>query len=239
MHQKYIIQPLAFLLGAAGVVHGGLSKALVVGRVKNAAQDGGPLSGGGVQQPGEIVLRQHRHLRKLLGVNAQQLDNGVRHSGGTADRLVRLADEFGLGGHLDHAAAPLGRALLVGPAAHRVAAPPVGKGQLHRGLGLRCSKIAAQHRCFSIFARGLAVECKGDGVKQGGLARAGIAADQKQAVAAERRKIQLCTAGVGAEGVQDQLPGFHSLFDASSRSFFTASTSSVVRARPFILVKKS
>ena len=108
MHQKYIIQPLAFFLGAAGVVHGGLSKALVVGRVKNAAQDGGPLGGGGVQQPGEIVLRQHRHLRKLLGVNAQQLDNGVRHSGGTADRLVRLADELGLGGHLDHAAAGRG-----------------------------------------------------------------------------------------------------------------------------------
>ena len=239
VHQKYIVQTLTFLVGLTGVLDGGLTQALVVGGVKNAAQDGRAVRGRRVEQPGKVVLRQHRNLGKLFGVDAQQLDHGVGHGGRTADRLVRLTDQLGLGGHLDHAGAALGGALLVGPAAHGVAAPTVGKGQLDARLGVGGGKITAQHRCFPVLAGGLAVERKRDGVKQGGLARAGVAADQKQSAAAERREVQLGAARVGAEGGQDQLLGFHSLFDASSRNLFTATVSSTVRGRPFILVKKS
>ena len=239
VHQKYIIQTFTFLVRLAGVLLRGLSQTLVVCRVKNAAQDSGTLGGGRVEQLGKIVLRQHRHLCKLLGVNAQQLDHCIGHGRGTADGLVRLTDELSLGGHLDHTAAALGGTLLVGPAAHGVGAPAVGKGQLHRSFHVRRRKIAAQHRCFSVLAGSLAIEGEGDGIKQGGLARAGIAANNEQPIAAEGCKVQLGVRGIRAEGVQNQLLGFHSVFDASSRNFFTASTSSVVSGRPFILVKKS
>ena len=79
VHQKYIVQTLAFLVGLTGVLDGGLTQALVVGGVKNAAQDGRAVRGRRVEQPGKVVLRQHRHLGKLFGVDAQQLDHGVGH----------------------------------------------------------------------------------------------------------------------------------------------------------------
>ena len=209
----------------------------MVGSVKNLAQNGGAVGGWRIEQPGKVVLRQHGHLGKLPGVNAQQLGDGGGHGGGTAHRLVRLTDEFRLGGAFHKAAATLGGPLLVRPAAHGVAAAPVGKGQLHVGFGFGRGKITAQHRGFAVLAGGLAVQGKGDGVKQGGLARAGVAADQKQAAAAKDRQVQVGAPGVGAKGVQGQVQGFH--LEASSRRAFTARASSTVSGRPFIWVKKS
>ena len=180
---------------------------------------------------------QHRNLCKLLGINAQKLRYGGGHRQRPADRLLRLAQKFRLGRAFYHAAAALGGTLLLGPAAHGVAAPAVGKLQFHAGLCRRLGKITAQHRGFSVFAGGFAVQGKGDSIKQRGLAAAGIAADQKQSAAAKGRKIQHGLPGVGTKGGQLQACRLH--FCASSRIFFTAARSSSVRGRPFICSKKS
>ena len=173
----------------------------MVGGVKDLAQDRRTVGGRRIQQPGKIILRQHGDLRKLFGVDAQQLGDGGGHSRSPADGFLRLADQLGLGRAFYNAAAALGGALLVRPAAHGVGAAPVGKVQLHKSFGIRRGKIAAQHRGFAVFAGRFAVQGKGDGVKQGGLARAGVAADQKQPAAAENRKVKVGAPGVGAKGV--------------------------------------
>ncbi len=238
MHEQHLLQTAAGLVGLPGVADGRLSQPLVVGGVKDLAQDVGAVGGRRVEQPGEVVLGQHGHLGKLLGVDAQQLDHRRRHGLGARDRGFRFPDQFRPGRAFHDAAAPLGGALLLRPAAHHVGAAPVGEGQLHEGLGVGGGEIAAQHGGLAVFAGGLAVEGKGDGVKQGGLAGAGVAADQEQAAAAEFGKIQLGAPGIGPEGTQGQVQGFHALA-ASSRSCFTARASSMVRGRPFIWVKKS
>src|SRR5699024_2410900 len=117
-------------------------------------------------------------------------------------------------------------------------AAPVAESQFHKRFGLGRGKVAAQHGGLAVFAGGLAVQGEGDRVEQRGLARAGIAADQKQAAAAEAGKVQFGAARIGAEGRQGQIERFHPLA-ASSRSALTARASSTVSGRPFIWVKKS
>ena len=238
MQQDGVLAPAAGVLGLAGVLHGGLAQALVVGGVKDLPQNGGAVGRRRVEQPREIVLRQHRHLRELFGVDAQQLGHGRRDGRRTGDGFVRFLDKLGARRAFDGAAAALGGAQLFGPAAHGVAAPAVAEGQLDAGLGVGGGKVAAQHGGLAVFAGGLAVQRKGDGVKQRGLARAGVAADQKQTAAAKLRKVQLGTAGVGAKSGQGQAQGFHALA-ASSRRALTARVSSAVSGRPFMRVKKS
>ena len=238
MHEQHLVQTAAGFVGLPGVLHSGLTQPLVVGGIKDLAQNGRPVGGGCIQQPGKIVLGQHRHLGELLGVDAQQFDHRRRHRHGARDRFLRFPDQFGPGRAFDDTAAPLGGPLLFGPAADQILAAPVGEGQLHKGFGFGGGKIAAQHGGLAVFAGGLAVERKGDGVKQGGLARAGVAADQKQSAAAKPGKIQLGASRIGPEGTQRQVQGFHALA-ASSRSCLTARASSMVSGRPFIWVKKS
>ena len=238
MQEQCFLQTAAGLVGLPGMADGRLAQPLVVGGVKDLAQDVRPVGRRRVEQPGKVVLGQHGHLGELFGVDAQQLDHGRRHGLGPRYRGFRLPDQFRPGRAFHNAAAPLGGPLLFRPAAHHIGAAPVGEGQFHKGFVGGGGKIAAQHGGLAVFAGGLAVEGKGDGVKQGGLAGAGVAADEEQSAAAEPGKIQLGAPGVGAEGAERQVQGFHALA-ASSRSCLTARASSMVRGRPFIWVKKS
>ena len=220
-----------------GAALGGLAQTLAVAGVKNLAQNGGPVGAGSVEQPGKIVLRQHGDLGKLLCVDAQQRGHGGGHGGHAGHRFLRLPEQLGFGGHTDHPRAAFGGALLVGPAAHGVHPAPVGKFQLHPGLGVRRGKIAAQHGGFAVHAGGLAVQRVGDGVKQGGLARAGVAADQKQTAAAEGAQVQRNGPGVGAKRAQRQTQRLHGA--SSSRMARTASRSASVSGRSFCFSKNS
>ena len=157
MHEQHFLQTAAGVVGFPGVLHRRLAQALVVGGIKDLAQNGRAVGGGRIQQPGKIVLGQHGHLGELFGVDAQQLDDGRRDSHRPRDRFLRFPDEFRPGRAFDDAAAPLGGALLFGPAAHPVGAAPVGEGQFHKGFGFGGGKIAAQHGGFAVFAGGFAI----------------------------------------------------------------------------------
>ena len=225
------------LFGLAGPVAGGLGQLLVGPGAEDLPQDPGAVGGGRVQQPGEIVLRQHRHLGELLRVNAQKRRDRRRDLPHAGDRFLRLPHQLGPGGHGGIALAAGLAALLLRRAGDGVLPPGVGKGQPHVGGGGGVGKVAAQHRRLPVTAGDLAVQRKGDGVKQRSLARAGVAGDQKQPALPELAEIQRCYAGVGAKGAQLQHQRPHGA--TSSRKAFSASSSAWVGARPCTVAKKS
>ncbi len=85
---------MAGLLGLAGMLHRRLTQTLVVGGIKDLAQNGRPVGGRRIQQPGKIVLGQHGYLGKLFGVDAQQLDHRRRDRHRPGDRFFRFPDQF-------------------------------------------------------------------------------------------------------------------------------------------------
>ena len=77
-------------LDLTGFGAGGTAKALVAGGIKHAAQNFGPVGAGSIEQAGKIILRDHRDLGKLAGVNAQQGCHRCSHGFGTGHGSVRL-----------------------------------------------------------------------------------------------------------------------------------------------------
>ena len=225
--------------GRGGALARGVAQAAVRPGVKHLPQDGRAVGAGGVEQAGKVVLRDQRDLRELFGVDAQQRRDGGGHGLRAADRLLRFAHKRRAGrgqrGGVGLFAAAA-RAQLLRRALDRIHAPAVGKGQRNKGLVAHVGKVAAQHGGQAVGAGRLAVQRKGDRVKQRGLARAGVAADQKQPAFAKGGQVQFGARGIGAERAQRQVQRFHS--PTSFCSACSAVCSSAVIARPCICSKK-
>ena len=221
----------AFPLGLRLLPFGGgvLPQTLQIAGAEQLPQNGVPLAPRGVQQPGAVILRQQRHLHELRCVQTQQFGDGGGH--------FRVAVEDGL--VFPHQLRPGGTALLR-PAAHRDGLLLMGEHQLHKGLGVRRRVVAAQHGGATIPSGGHAVQRKGDGVKQRGLARAGVPRDEEQPPVPEGGKVQRGDARIGAEGAKGQTLRFHhSASFRFCRSACRARRSASVMPRPFCMAKKS
>ena len=161
------------------------------------------------QQLEKIPLGNHGDLRKLAAVQADDADDllidlsGPGHQ--AAIRQVKLRLRL-LGGG---AAAPLGRALILRVAADGVGLAAIGKDQLHLGGRLRLSVLGAEHGRVPVFSAGLPIEGVGNGVKNGGFARAGVAGDEVQALPAQFFQIHHHCSGVGAKGGYRQFQWSH------------------------------
>ena len=100
------------------------------------------------------------------------------------------------------ALAPLFGAAVLGAAPHGVLPAPVLKAQLHAGFQ-RGVRIIAAHGIHPAHpARELAEQRVAHGVKQGGLARAGIARHQKQPAPAQGAQVDVLLSRIGAERSQ-------------------------------------
>ena len=160
---------------------------------------GSGLLGGGVEQLCELSLRDEHDLRKLIVVQPDDLLHGGGHVLGFGHRraVVRVGQGsiclFG-----GHALAPGLGALILRVAAYRVAHAVHLKFQFHKGGGLVVCVLAAQHGALPDAAAGMIVQRIGDGIKKGGLARAGVAGNEVQPAFAQFFKVKGGLGGIGA-----------------------------------------
>ena len=162
-----------------------------------------------MEQPEKFALREHHRLPELIG---GQLDDIV------LDAVVRL---FGVKGRAvrhgedstcslrRHAVAALLSALIGRIPADRIDHAAAFKGQADIGLRILIGILRAHHICLAVLAAEVAVERKGDRVKDRGLARAGIAGHEEQSGCAECGKVDIAAAGVGAECLHFQCQRSH------------------------------
>ena len=154
------------------------------------------------QQLQEVALRDHRDLRELLVVDAEDLQNFPvdlpwlrEHRAVRQPELrVRLLDR--------RATATLRRALVLRISLHGIVLPTVTEAHLDLRRGLRLRILRAQHAGGPVLARGLAEEGEGDRVEDRRLAGTGVACDEIEPALAELLHIDFCHALVGAEGGQ-------------------------------------
>ena len=197
------------------------------------AEDTAALLGGGVEQLCELSLRDEHDLRKLVVVQPDDLLHGGGHILGFGHR--RAVVRVGQGGIRlfgGHALAPGLGALILRVAAHRVAHAVHLKFQLHKGGGLVVCVLAAQHGALPDAAAGMIVQRIGDGVKNGGLARAGVAGNEVQPAFAQFFKVKGGLGGIGAKGRKGQSQRSHTVspsFQISSISAWQNAVCSAVR----------
>ena len=178
--------------------------------VEQLAEDLLALVGGGQQHPEEVPLGDHRDLAELLPGEPQQLGDPGGDLGGPGEgALDPLAGEGGPGRLPGEASAPAGGPVVGGAPADGIAPPGAEELHLHKGRGLRGGVLAAEHRRLPADAAGLPVEGEGDGVKEGGLAGAGVPGDEVEPVLPELLHRQGHLPGVGAKGGEGQFQRAH------------------------------
>ena len=116
--------------------------------------------------------------------------------------------QLGLGQHVT-SLSPRSAALLLGHAAHAVAALAERELELDLGLHRGVGVVAAHLARAALAARGVAVQRVGDAVEDGRLAGAGGAGDQEQRAGGQAGEIHLLAPGEGAEGLQRELERLH------------------------------
>ena len=178
-------------------------------------------------------MRDEHDLRKLVVVQPDDLLHGGGHVLGFGHRRAGVRVGQGsirlFGGH---ALAPGLGALILRVAAHRVAHAVHLKFQLHKGGGLVVCVLAAQHGAFPDAAAGMIVQRIGDGVKNGSLARAGVAGNEVQPAFAQFFKVEGGLGGIGAKGRKGQSQRSHTVspsFQISSISSWQNAVCSAVR----------
>ena len=219
-----VLQPLAQLL------HGLLSGAplgqfsllqrfleLLAGfRLEQVPQDVPPHLTAGLQQRPKLPLRQHGHLFELDGGELEQCLDLLGHLTVAGGDKPLWAGQGGFPFLFGLAVALFALAQVFRTAIDSVLLLVVGEGEPDKGGGVRLGKVTAQGGSAPTLAAALAVEGKGDGIKEGGLAGAGIAGDEVESIG-KGGKVHRLLSGVGAEGGKSQSNGFHVCSSASFR----------------------
>ena len=197
------------------------------------AEDAAALLRRSVEQLCELPLRNEHDLGKLVVVQPDDFLHGGGHILGFGHR--RAVVRVGQGGIRlfgGHALAPGLGALVLRVAAHHVAHAVHLKFQLHKGGGLVIRVLAAQHGALPDAAAGMIVQRIGDGVKNSGLARAGVAGNEIQPAFAQLFKVERSFGGIGAKGRKGQSQRSHRVspsFQISSISSWQNAVCSAVR----------
>ena len=163
-----------------------------------------PVVGVGVQEVGELALRQQHDLPELQGGHAHEISDLVVRltrpggNGPPGGAVGLFQDDLGvLGGS---AAAPALGAFLLGAAGDTHPAAAERGLELDLGRHVGRGVVRAQPPGLAALARDLTVEGEPEGVEQGGLARAGLAVQQEQASLGQIIKADLDGAAERAEG---------------------------------------
>ena len=177
-------------------------------------------------------MGEHAQLLELGIGQPQDVLNAPSDLLGFVHRRRVGKQQLGLRGPAGEALPPpLGKQLL-GLAGDGVAEAPVGELQGHGRFSPGIGEIAAQAAGLPVLPAALPKQGVGDGVKQGGFARAGIPGDEKHAV--QTGKIHLRAPRVRAESGQDKPHGLHGSTSRFFRVFDTISRCSPFRGRPVI-----
>ena len=195
-------------------------------------EDLAPLLGGGVEQTGELSLRDHGDLGKLVVVQSDDINDGGSYLLGFGHR--RAAVGIGQGGicfFSGKSLAPCLGAQILRVAPDGVPLPPHLKFQLHKGGGAGVRVFAAEHGPIPHAAAGMIIQGVGDGIEQGGLARAGVAGDKVEPASAQLLQRQGGGVCIGAKGREGQLERSHasSSFQMLSMSCWQKAACSWVR----------
>ena len=198
------------LFPLGGLPFQGLLELLVGTGVENFPENFAALFGLGQQKIQKLPLGDHGHPGKLCPVQANHITHGPGYLPGAGDRRPAV----GIGQQsvrlfCHQLVPPLGRAqvLRVPPDGVLLGAAP--EGQLHKGGSPRLCITAAEHGRLPVGAAGLPVKGKGDGVKQAGFPRPGVAGDEIQSLLAQLGKVHLHLIPVGTKGGQGQFHGSH------------------------------
>jgi len=144
----------------------------------------------GLQQFAEITLRNHGNLGELLVIQSQNCLNLIVYLLNTHEYPTVRHGQLDTSILLRHFIPTQCAALVSRVAANGVLLVAIAKYQFHIGRGLGIGVLGAQHGCIAVASAGLTVQCKGDCVKQRGLARAGVAGNQVQTVLPQLIQLQ-------------------------------------------------
>ena len=194
-----LVQAGGFLLQAV------LQPGVALG-AEQLAEDADALLGGSVEQLCELPLRDHGDLRKLAVVQPDDLLHGGGHVFCFGHRWAAVGvGEGGVGLLGGKALAAHFGAGVLRVAAHGIALAVHLKFQFYKGGRSRVGVLAAQHGPLAHAAAGMVVQSVCNGVKQGGLARAGVAGDEVQSAHAQFFQFQHGLACIGAKGRESEL----------------------------------
>ena len=192
--------PIGIGQGAAFLLHPLLKLPEAAG-LEDLPEDLDAILGLGLQKAQEVPLGDHGNLGKLAAVEPQKLRHRRRHLLPAGEGLAVVGEAQKRLGLLHRKArAPLLGALVLRGAAHRIFPAPAQKGELHKGGLAGLGIVAAKHVRLAGTAAGLAVEGEADGVKNGGLARAGVPGDEIEPPLPQLGEGQRHRTAVGAKG---------------------------------------
>ncbi len=183
----------------------------------------------GLQEIGEVALRQHDHLEELFGGHAQQPADLQTHV------IVALGHNLpaGLGPPFEqrgrvhpHAAASAAFGSFPGSGAgDPVALTGQAELQPDPRFGPGIGMVRPQVPRAGAQARDGAVQGEPERVEQGGLPPAGLAAQQHQTACPQPVEVQFDTIGERPEGGEFQLVGTHQAASSDSRASSSAARS--------------
>ena len=225
--QQLVFLPafLIFLFQGLGTGVQGLFQGAVLAGLEQGFQDGFPFLGICHQEPAEFSLGQHHQLPELPGLEPQELFHRPGHGavGGTQHLPVPFREDLhqgGTGRHGPGSFSPLFVQHLFRGPGHFIGPVPVPESESDFCFPVRGGIVAAQGPVVPEIPAGGAIESKGDGIQDGGLAASGGAGDQEEPVVSQTGKVDGLFVGVGTEGGHHKFQRAHQAF---LPSWFTAS----------------
>ena len=197
--RKLFIGPLPL----GGLSPEGLLKLLIGPGMKNLPEDFAPLLCFRQEQLEKLPLRQHGHPGKLGSVQPHNPLYGLGHLPGSCDGGPAIGvGQLGIRLFCDPLVPPFGWAEVLRVAMNHIVCLLAAEGEFHIGRCVLGSIGAAEHGSFPVGSAGLAIEGKGNAVKQGGLPRSGFAGDKVQTSVPQPSKVHRHRFSIRAEGGQ-------------------------------------
>ena len=223
--------------GRTGLVLQPAAGPLVDFRFEEGLEQGFALLGLGAQHLGEAALGQQDHLAELGRIqphDSLHLPGDLAGAAGHGLLLRSQHPEQGGRRQLLGGAAPpqLGGGVRRG-AFHPVAGATGGEVELHPRHRLGWGVVGAE-ALHAPLPRHFAIEGEAHRIEQEGLAGAGAAVDQEEALVAEGVEVDGHPFGIGAEGLDHEVVGLHRSLPrpAASRARRRRSSSALLAGRP-------
>ena len=223
--------------GRTGLVLQPAAGPLVDFRFEEGLEQGFALLGLGAQHLGEAALGQQDHLAELGRIqphDSLHLPGDLAGAAGHGLLLRSQHPEQGGRRQLLGGAAPPQLGGGVGRGAfHPVAGATGGEVELHPWHRLGRGMVGAE-ALHAPLPRHFAIEGEAHRIEQEGLAGAGAAVDQEEALVAEGVEVDGHPFGIGAEGLDHQVVGLHRSLPrpAASRARRRRSSSALLAGRP-------
>ena len=181
----------------------------IIARSENFPEDFLPASCIRKEQLLKVSLRNHGNLCELAPVEPDNAGNFIRHFPCLCDQGTIRQTKLRLRSLQRSASSAPGRPLVFRVPPHLIRFSAIGKHQFHHSRRFRIRIFGTEHGGFPVFAARLAVQSKGDSVKDGRLAGSRIPRNEIQPPFAQQAQIHLNAPGIGTESGYRQLQRSH------------------------------